>query len=64
MPNISQNNGIKDINKEESLLQDRQKKSKSISKWVKANWKFTIKTRTKNKSFQKQKNARNIEEHI
>ena len=25
MPNISQNNGIKDINKEESLLQDRLK---------------------------------------
>ena len=28
MPNISQNNGIKDINKEESLLQDRLKVNK------------------------------------
>ena len=28
MPNISQNNGIKDINKEESLLQDRLKINK------------------------------------
>ena len=55
MPNINQNNEIEYISKEISLLQDRlkinEKKSKSISKCVNANWKITTKTRTKDKSF-------------
>ena len=68
MPNISQNNEIEHINKEISLLQDRlkinEKKSKSISKWVNANWKNTNKTRTKKKAFSNQKNTKSIEGYI
>ena len=62
MSNINQNNEIKNVNKEISLLQDRlkinEKKSKSISKWVNANLKNTNKTRTKKKAFSNQKNKK------
>ena len=55
MCNISQNNGIKSINKEVSLLEDRlqinKKKCKSISKCINLGSKIMIKTRTKDKSF-------------
>ena len=68
MPNINQNNEIEHINKEISLLKDRlkinKKKSESISKWVKANWKNTNKTRTKKTSFSNQENTKNIEGYI
>ena len=68
MQNISQNNEIEHINKEISLLQDKlkinKKKSKSISKWVSANWKNTSKTRIKDESFSNQKNTKNIEGYL
>ena len=54
MSNISQNNGVESINQEVSFLQDRlkinEKSLNQISKRGKANWKITIKTRTKDKS--------------
>ena len=61
MPNTKQNNEIEHINKEINLLQDRlkkkRKKSKSISKWVKAHQKNMSKKRKKYGSFSNQKNA-------
>ena len=55
IPNTQQNNEIEHINKEINLLQCRleknEKKSESISRWVKANQKNMSKKRTKEKSF-------------
>ena len=63
MPNTQENNiqnEIEPINKEMNLLQDRlnkNEKSQSISKWIKANQKNTSKKRTKDESFSNQRNA-------
>ena len=55
MSNTSQKNRIENINKEISLLQDRVEiKEKSLyqsKNGLRANWKITIKRRTKDKSF-------------
>ena len=55
MSNTSQKNSIENINKEISLLQDRVEiKEKSLYQFkngLRANWKITIKRRTKDKSF-------------
>ena len=62
MSNTKQNNEIEHINKEISLLQDRlkinEKKSESISKWVKGHMKNTHKKRKKDGSFSYQKNTK------
>ena len=68
IPNTQQNNEIEHINKEINLLQDRlkkkRKKSKSISKWVKAHQKNMSKKRKKDRSFSNQKNTKYSEEYI
>ena len=62
MPNTQQNNEIEHINKKINLLQDRlkkkEKKSESISKWVKAYKKNTSKKRKTNGSFSNQKSTK------
>ena len=62
MSNTKQNNETEHINKEISLLQDRlkinEKKSESISKWVKGHMKNTHKKREKDGSFSNQKNTK------
>ena len=59
MPNTQQNNEIEHISQEINLLQDllkkNQKKSESISKWVKANRKNTSKKKYIGKIFFKPK---------
>ena len=55
MSNTSQKNSIENINKEISLMEDRVEiKEKSLYQFkngLRANWKITIKRRTKDKSF-------------
>ena len=67
MSNTQQNNEIEHINKEINLLQEilkkTRKRSKSISKWVNANWKNTSK-KGKSMNLSQTKQVRNIVRNI